>query len=113
MSLDAQQRALFAAVVDRMIPPADFPHVSQADAAARLEERLDAEQLARWLRGLANESVTVYSTGFLDMHEGTRDEVLDRVESENCRTDWQMNPAPFFGQMIDTLAEYLRETGAM
>jgi hypothetical protein len=112
MSLDAQQRALLAAVVDRMIPPADFPHVSQADAAARLEERLDAEKLARWLQGLVNESYTVYSTGFLEMHEGTRDEILDRIESENTRTDWQMNPTPFFGQMIDTLAEYLRETAA-
>ena len=112
MSLDDEQRALLAAVVDRMIPPADFPHVSHGDAAARLEDRLDSEKLARWLQGLANESITVYSTGFLDMHEGTRDEVLDRIESENTRTDWQMNPTPFFGQMIDTLAEYLRETGA-
>jgi hypothetical protein len=112
MSLDAQQRALLAAVVDRMIPPTDFPHVPPADAIARLEQRLDPEKLARWLQGLANESYTIYSTGFLDMHEGTRDEILDRIESENTRTDWQMNPTPFFGQMIDTLAEYLRETGA-
>jgi hypothetical protein len=112
MSLDAQQREVLAAVVDRMIPPADFPHVSQAGAAARLEERLDPEKLARWLQGLVNESVTVYSTGFLEMHEGTRDEILDRIEAENTRTDWQMNPTPFFGQMIDVLAEYLCELGA-
>jgi hypothetical protein len=109
MSLDAQQRALLAAVVDRMIPPADFPHVSQADAIARLEDRLDGEKLARWLQGLVNESYTVYSTGFLEMHEGTRDEILDRIEAENTRTDWQMNPTPFFGRMIDVLAEFLRE----
>jgi hypothetical protein len=105
MSLDDEQRAVLLAVVDRMVPPAEFPQVSHADVAARLQERLPGEDLSRWLRGLVSESYTVYSTGFVDMHEGTRDEVLDRIEAENVRTDWGMDPTAFFGRMIDVVAE--------
>ena len=47
-----------------MLPPAEFPQVSQADVAARLEERLGGEELGRWLRGLVGESYTVYSSGW-------------------------------------------------
>ena len=107
MSLDDDQRAVLAAVVDRMLPPAEFPQVSQADVAARLEERLGGEELGRWLRGLVGESYTVYSSGFVEMHPGTRDEVLDRIEAENVRTDWGMDPTEFFGRMIDVVAEFI------
>jgi len=90
-----------------MLPPAEFPQVSQADVAARLEERLGGEELGRWLRGLVGESYTVYSSGFVEMHPGTRDEVLDRIEAENVRTDWGMDPTEFFGRMIDLVAEFI------
>lgn len=107
MSLDDEQRAVLLAVVDRMVPPAEFPQVSHADVAARLEERLPVEEFAQWLRGLVSESYTVYSTGFVEMHASTRDEVLDRIEAENIRTDWGMDPTAFFGRMIDVVAEFV------
>jgi hypothetical protein len=107
MSLDDDQRAVLAAVVDRMVPAEEFPQVLQGDVAARLEERLGDDGLGRWLRGLVGESYTVYSTGFIEMHPGTRDEVLDRIEAENIRTDWQMDPTAFFGRMIDVVAEII------
>ncbi|HEY7116167.1 MAG TPA: gluconate 2-dehydrogenase subunit 3 family protein [Tepidisphaeraceae bacterium] len=111
MPLDEDQRALLAAVVDRILPPEQVGSDVQAPALARVEQELAGEELTRWLRGLANEAVAVFGQGFLDMHIGTRDELLDRIEAENCRANWKMNPTAYFGRIIDVVAEAYQRGG--
>jgi hypothetical protein len=69
---------------------------------------LEGEDLHTWLRGLNAESFTQFTVDFAEAHPGMRDELLDRVEAENCKVNWHIDPTPFFGRIIDAVGEVYR-----
>jgi hypothetical protein len=117
--LTDEQRPLLLAVIDRVLPAERFPGAPQDAVVATLERRLaggdlagQAEPLARWLAWLDAESFGVFGYDFLSLHAGTRDELLDRLEAENIRTHWTVEPVEFYGQLLEWVAAaYAEATG--
>jgi hypothetical protein len=110
MSLSDDERAMLLAVVDRILPPERAPGVQHGPVVAEIERRLTADlaeraaDLQRWLGWLWNESIAVFGDGFLSLHASTRDELLDRVEAQNVRCAWTVEPTAFFGELIQWVA---------
>src|SRR4051812_19078543 len=106
MSLSDDEREMLLAVVDRILPPERAPGVAHGPVVAEIERRLEtdlagrAAELRTWLGWLENESFAVFSASFLSLHASTRDELLDRIETENVRSVWTVEPTPFFGELI-------------
>lgn len=110
MGLSDEERAILTAVVDRIVPPERFADEPAGRVVAELERRLaadlagEAEALSNWLQWIWNESIAVFGQDFLSLHPGTRDELLDRLEAENIRAAWVVEPTPFFGKLINWVA---------
>ena len=65
-----------------------------------------AQQLPTWLESLRNESFAVFGEDFLTLHESTQDELFDRIEAQNYRTDWkEIDPAATLQRLVDLAAQ--------
>jgi hypothetical protein len=106
MELTDHERALLLAVIERILPADQVPLVSHDTILTHVLTQLepDAATLKTWLKGLHRESFAVFGSDFAEMHVGMRDELLDRLESRNCRTDWNLEPTEFFAKIIDLVA---------
>jgi len=111
MELSDRERQLLLAVIERILPADEVPHVAQEKVAEHVLGQMqpDAEPLKQWLLGLSRESFSVLGGDFAEMHVGMRDEILDRIEAGNCRTDWGMDPTDFFGRIIEAVGKAYRE----
>ena len=116
--LTDEQRPLLLAVIDRVLPTDRFPDPPHDEVLATIERQLagdlaeQAEPLARWLAWLDAESFGVFGYDFLSLHPGTRDELLDRLEAENIRTHWTVEPVAFYAQLLEWVAAaYTDATG--
>jgi hypothetical protein len=111
MELTDHERALLLAVIERILPTDEVPHVNHDTILAHVLTQLepDADPLKTWLKGLHRESFAVFGSDFAQMHPGMRDELLDRLESRNCRTDWGMEPTDFFAKIIGATGAAFRE----
>ncbi|HYE17134.1 MAG TPA: gluconate 2-dehydrogenase subunit 3 family protein [Tepidisphaeraceae bacterium] len=99
MELSEEQRAAWVALVETLVPAENHPAGTTARVLAGLERRLagdlagEGEVLGRWLDGLHQEAISVFSSAFAELHMGIRDELLDRIEAENYRTEWGLGEA--------------------
>ena len=102
-TLTDHERQLLLAVIERILPADEVPHVSQDAVLDAALPQLEGEELHTWLRGLNAESFTQFTVDFTEAHPGMRDELLDRVEAENCKVDWHIDPTAYFGRVIDAV----------
>jgi hypothetical protein len=99
MDLTDDQRATLSALVETLVPPDNHPAGTTASVQAQLDARLAAdladevELLGRWLDALHMEALSVFSSAFVELHPPIRDELLDRIEAGNFRTDWRLEEA--------------------
>jgi hypothetical protein len=101
--LSDDQRSILTAVVDRVLPIERFADADHARAAAHVVANA-GDDLGPWLTWLNREAVGVFGQSFLDLHEGTRDELLDRLESNNVRSAWTVEPVEFYGTVLQQIA---------
>jgi hypothetical protein len=82
MPLPDDLRPYLLATLRRILP--DDPRAEQIAQSVEDEPRLE-----QWLVFLRRESWAVFGQDFLDLHESTQDELLDRIDAENYRTEWR------------------------
>jgi hypothetical protein len=106
-----QQLATLRALVDRIIPPDDYPSGWEAgvgDYLARQFERDLRAQIARYRAGLdalEAEARATAGLGFAGMDAASQDDLLRRVEAGQVATAWPIDPAAFFHDAVDHTME--------
>src|SRR5262245_52736262 len=96
------QRATLRALVDRIIPPDDFPGGWEAGVGDYLERQLAGDlrgQLDNYRGGLDAldaEAQAAAGVPFAALAPDTQDQLLSRVESAAVATPWPVDPAVFF-----------------
>ena len=122
MPLSDEHRATFTALVETLVPPANHPEGTTASLQSAIEGRLETDLapelplFLQWLTGLNSESFSVFSSEFSSLFPSTRDELLDRIESDNIRTNWQLEelgqtPTAYFKKIVDWLADEFEGRG--
>ena len=107
----ASQLATLRALVDRIIPPDDFPGGWEAGVGeylARQFERDLRHQLERYRAGLdALEAEALASAGlsFAALEASAQDALLGRVEAGDVTRQWPLDPAAFFRDAVEHAAE--------
>lgn len=113
MTLDEKQREILKAAIEQIIPPRDYPGVYESKILPRVERYLkeespeEAANFGLSLTQLDQESFAVFGGSFTELHPGTRDELLDRLEMDNVRLPWSMPPAEFVQTLVDLTADAL------
>ncbi len=118
MPLSPDRLPLLTAAIQTLIPPENHPGDTSARVLERFQLRLETDLapqvpvLQRWLDGLQSEAFTLFSNFFTDLHDSTREELFDRIECDNMRTDWHLEefnttPTEFFNRLMDWLVEDL------
>jgi len=116
MPLSDSHRVIFSALVETLVPPANHPAGTSAALQAAIEQRLETDLapelpvFEQWLTGLNRESFSVFSAEFAELFPSTRDELLDRVESDNIRANWDLEelgqaPTAYFKKVVDWIAD--------
>src|SRR5262245_33799526 len=96
------QRATLRALVDRIIPPDDFPGGWEAGVGGYLERQLagDLHGLLDTYRGgldaLDAEAQATAGVPFAALDSDAQDQLLSRIEAGTVATPWPLDPAPFF-----------------
>jgi gluconate 2-dehydrogenase gamma chain len=109
--LTATQLATLHALMDRLIPPDDFPGAWEAGVGDYLIRQLDND-LRPWLEnyrlGLAAleaEAQASAGVGFTALEADGQDALLQQVEAGTVRTTWPVDPAEFFRRVVDQVME--------
>lgn len=109
--LDDSQWRCLEALLDAIIPPDDFPGAVDAGVGDYLLRQLDGDLSAllptyqQWLRDLDAESRAVRGRSFAELDLAERTSLLERIEQGEVATDWSLDPAPFFRQVVEHCAE--------
>jgi hypothetical protein len=97
-----RQTATLRALIDRLIPPDDFPGGWQAGVGAYLERQF-AHDLQPWLEiyragleALDGEALAVAGAPFAALDGEAQDALLQQVEGGVVATHWPIDPANFF-----------------
>ncbi len=107
---ELQLRRLYA-LLDTIVPPDDFPGAVDAGVAdyllrqlsGDLAELLPSYQL--WLSSLDAEAHAVHGQPFAQLSPSDRTDLLKSVENGDVTTDWTIEPAPFFRQIVEHCGE--------
>ena len=105
------QLATLRALVDRIIPPDDFPGGWQAGVGDYLARLLagDLRGLIGTYRGgldaLDAEALTTAGAPFAALEAEMQDSLLSRVEAGEVATPWPVDPAVFFRNAVAHTAE--------
>jgi len=107
---NAQLRCL-EALLDTILPPDDYPGAVDAGVgdyllrqlAGDLAELLPSYQ--RWLNDLDAESRASRGKPFADLDAQDRTSLLSSIEQSQVTTEWSVEPAPFFRQVVEHCAE--------
>lgn len=109
--LDNSQMRSLEALLDAIIPPDDFPGAVEAGVSDFLLRQL-AGDLAEllptyqsWLSDLDVESRAIWGRSFAELDLEERTSLLVSVEQGEVATDWSLEPAPFFRQVVEHCAE--------
>jgi hypothetical protein len=103
--------SVLRAVVDRILPPDDFPGAWEAGASDYLARQLDGdlassrELVVAGLAALDAEAGQRWGQGFAALPAEAQDALLRDVESGVVRTRWTGSPTHFFALMVRTTAE--------
>lgn len=97
-----RQQATLRALLDRIIPPDDFPGGWEAGVGDYLARQLERD-LAGFvgtyragLDGLEAEARAAGTAGFAELSADAQDDLLRRVEAGDVAAAWATNPAAFF-----------------
>lgn len=102
MPLPEELAPYFGATIDRIVPGIADEVLRRLESHSSGFER----QLETWLTCLRGESFAVFGQDFLDLHESTQDELLDRIDAENYRTDWKgLDSRAVLQRLVDVAAE--------
>jgi len=106
-----RQLATLQALVDRIIPPDDFPSGWQAGVGDYLAGQFERDlrpQLERYRAGLDAldaEARAAAGVGFAELDAAGQDALLSRVEAGQVQADWPIDPAGFFYDAIEHAME--------
>jgi hypothetical protein len=107
---ELQLRSLHA-LLDTIIPPDDFPGAVDAGVAdyllrqlsGDLAELLPSYQL--WLSNLDAEAIAIHGPPFAKLSLRERTDLLENIEKGEVTTDWSIEAAPFFRQIVEHCGE--------
>ena len=108
---DEAQMKCLRALLNTIIPPDDFPGAWEAGVGGYLLRQLagDLAELSPtyrlWLRQLDAEARAGAGRAFAELDQAQRTSLLKRVERGEVATDWSLEPAPFFRQVVEHCAE--------
>jgi hypothetical protein len=106
-----RQLAILRAMVDRIIPPDDFPGGWQAGVGDYLAGQLERDlrsQLDRYRAGLDAldaEARATAGAGFAEIDEARQDALLRQVEAGQVAAAWPIDPAAFFHDAVEHAME--------
>ena len=109
--LDNFQWRCLEALLDTLIPPDDFPGAVEAGVGAYLLRQLAGDLAALlptyqlWLSDLDAESRAIRGLSFAELDLEERTTLLKSVEMGEIATNWSLDPAPFFRQIVEHCAE--------
>ena len=106
-----RQAATLRALVDRLIPPDDFPGGWEAGVGDYLTRQLSGdlrsllEQYRAGLDALDAEAQAIAGARFTALDAGAQDALLSQVEVGAIVTPWPVEPAVFFRHAAEHAAE--------
>ena len=109
--LTAEQLAALRAVVDRIIPPDDWPGGWEAGVGDYLRRQFAGDlqpALELYRAGLAAldaEAVAVAGSPFAGLAAAAQDALLARIETGHVATPWPIEPAAFFRLLVEHAME--------
>jgi hypothetical protein len=109
--LSPQQITTLQAVVNRIIPPDDWPGGWEAGVGDYLFRQFErdlkgaVETYQQGLDALDAEAQAVYSHPFAQLSEAQQDSLLMQIERGEVQTDWQVVPAAFVNMLAHHCAE--------
>jgi hypothetical protein len=111
MPLTETEQTILQAVVDRIIPPDDYPGAWEAGVGDYIARQLegDLRSMLRMVRdgltALDAEAVAQYGHSFIDLDAEQQDGLLRHVEAGNVKTSWPVSPARCFAQWVHLTGE--------
>ena len=99
------------ALMNRVIPPDDFPDAWDAgvgDYLARqfeLDLREQSEMYRLGLEALEAEALASAATGFAGLDASAQDAILSRLEAGEAMSSWPVDPAKFFRTVTEHVME--------
>jgi hypothetical protein len=109
--LSQEQTTTLQAVVNRMIPPDDWPGGWEAGVGDYLFRQFErdlksaVETYQQGLDALEAEAQAVYSRSFAQLSEAQQDSLLMQIERGEVQTEWQVVPAAFINMLAHHCAE--------
>ena len=109
--LSPEQTTTLQAVVNRMIPPDDWPGGWEAGVGDYLFRQFErdlkgaVETYQQGLDALDAEAQAVYSRSFAHLSEAQQDSLLMQIERGEIQTDWAVVPAAFINLLAHHCAE--------
>ena len=109
--LTTLQWNILRALINRIIPPDDFPGAWEAGVGDYLARQFELDlrpQLGIYRLGLeALEAETHVSmgTGFAELDSQAQDELLSRIETGQIMSLWPVDPAEFFRTVTEHVME--------
>jgi hypothetical protein len=111
MSLTETQRHILHAVVDRILPPDDYPGAWDAGVGDYICRQLAGDlcallpAYAEGLAALNGEAAAQFGAAFADLAPDRQDAVLQKIETGEVQTTWPLPPRSFFTMLIHHTAE--------
>ena len=99
------------ALMNRIIPPDDFPDAWEAGVGDYLARQFDGDLRAQveayriGLEALEAEAQAYNSKGFTALDPSTQDTILGRLEAGHVLTAWPAEPTHFFHMVIEHVME--------
>lgn len=111
MPLTEHQQAILRAVLDRIIPPDEWPGAWDAGVGDYLLRQFERD-LSDWLPTYRNglealdaEALVAAGAGFAEMDADAQDALLARVEAGTTATPWPVEPKRFFAALVNHAME--------
>lgn len=95
----ARQQAILQALIDRIIPPDEFPSGWDAGVGSFLARQLAGDLgpfLEIYRAGLDGLDAEAKPAGFVELEPAAQDALLAQVESGDVVANWATDPAAFF-----------------
>ena len=111
MRLTEQQKQTLRAVVDRVIPPDDYPGAWQSGVGDYLQRQFEGDlrpafdDYCAGLTALEAESFARFQQSFNLLSNEEQDTVLRHLEAGEVLTAWSVAPRLFFNLLVNTTAE--------
>ena len=111
MRLTKQQQQTLRAVVNRIIPPDDYPGAWQSGVGDYLARQFESDlrpvfdDYCAGLTALEAESVARFQQSFSLLSNEEQDTVLRHLEAGEVLTAWNIVPRLFFNLLVNTTAE--------